>query len=146
MNQANQQQRVKGAPLGGKHNSLRIANVLLVDDDVVVLETLSFMLSSLGIDVTTAMNADPVRQANLDHFQCIILDVWLPDSYGYEVLDILDKKAYEGAVLLISGIQKNEINDIAKMGLQQGLAVIGYLKKPFDKNDIEQMLARASRL
>jgi len=152
MNQAHQQQAEphqnsnSALPDEFTHNSLEKARVLLIDDDVVVLQTLSLMFSSMGFKVTTAMNADAIRQANLDHFQCIILDIWLPDSYGDETLQILANKGYKGAVLLISGKQKNEINSTAKLGLQHGLSVIGYCQKPVYKNDLTRILTRAPHL
>ncbi|GAB5500230.1 MAG: hypothetical protein PsegKO_25410 [Pseudohongiellaceae bacterium] len=121
-------------------------DVLLIDDDMMVLETVSLMVRSLGLETATAMNADALRQADLHRFRCIILDLWLSDSYGEESLEILTEKSYRGAVILISGKTRSEINHIARQGLEAGLAVIGYCQKPISKGDITQLFTRIPAL
>lgn len=62
----------------------------------------------------------------MHHFRCIILDLWLSDSYGEESLEILAGKSYRNAVILISGKSRAEINQTARVGLKAGLADIRY--------------------
>lgn len=115
--------------------------ILVVDDDPIVLETISMMLSRQNIECTKAFNADAIRRANLGKFDCILLDIWLSDSYGEESLEILAQHSYRGSVVVLSGASKDEINAVATKGLRLGLSIIGYLRKPVNKLDLSQVLA-----
>lgn len=117
-------------------------SILLIDDDCILLEIVSLMLIDCGFQVVTAMNFGPLRKSTLDKFDCIILDIWLSDSYGTESLDILAEKAFKGALLLISGKPQSEIEMVSTAGLELGLAVIGHLKKPIVKKDLLAVLSR----
>lgn len=131
---------------GAPNRIVHAPDILLIDDDVIVLETISLMVRDLGLEVATAMNADSLRQADLHHFRCIILDLWLSDSYGEESLKILADKSYRGGVILISGKSRAEINQTARLGLEAGLAVIGYCQKPVNKENLTQLLDRVPAL
>jgi CheY-like chemotaxis protein len=115
--------------------------ILIVDDDPIVLETLSLMLSRQNISCVKAFNAGAIRRANLGKFDCILLDIWLSDSYGEESLEILAQQSYQGSVVVLSGASKDEINAVATKGLRLGLSIIGYLRKPVNKLDLSQVLA-----
>jgi response regulator of citrate/malate metabolism len=120
--------------------------ILIVDDDPVVLETISMMLSRDNIASAKALNADAIRHANLNKFDCILLDIWLSDSYGEESLEILASHNYRGSVIVLSGAPKDEINAVATKGLRLGLSVIGYLRKPVNKVELNRVLALNPRL
>jgi len=104
------------------------------------------MVRDLGLEVATAMYAHALRQSDLHHFRCIILDLWLSDSYGEESLKILAGKSYRSAVILISGKSLAEINQTARLGLQASLAVIRYRQKPLNKDGLTQFLGRVPAL
>jgi DNA-binding response OmpR family regulator len=65
------------------------------------------------------------KLSNYD-YDCILLDIGLPDGEGFEVLDFLKEKSKTEAVLIISA--KNSLDDKLK-GLNLGAD--DYLTKPF---------------
>jgi FixJ family two-component response regulator len=117
-------------------------SILLIDDDFIVLEMMSLMLRNVGFQVVTAMNFAPLNESRLDKFDCIILDIWLSDSYGAESLEVLAEKNYQGALVLISGRPQSEIEEVSGEGLDLGLAVIGHLQKPVVQSDLMGVLSR----
>lgn len=120
---------------------MNVPQILVVDDDTVVLETVCLMLYSEHIATAKALNADAIRNANLSKFECIMLDIWLPDSYGEESLEILAQHSYSGSVIVLSGATIDEINAVVTKGLGLGLSIIGYLRKPVHKSELIRALS-----
>ena len=60
--------------------------ILLVDDDTDILEINRAFLESEGYEVVTATNiAQTMEKAQLHNFDCIVLDVMLPDGSAFEL-------------------------------------------------------------
>lgn len=117
-------------------------SVIVIDDDPVCIETLSIMLESHDIKATAALNIDSLRNIDLNKFKAIFLDIWLSDSYGEESLEIISKLNYKGPIILISGMEKEEIKIVSRKGLLEGLYVAGYLMKPIRKPELSEILSR----
>jgi CheY-like chemotaxis protein len=68
----------------------RVRHVLIVEDDDVQLESLQLLLKSRDIDTvgakTAAVALDKLRSATFD---CMVLDISLPDASGFELLEQL---------------------------------------------------------
>jgi DNA-binding NtrC family response regulator len=115
----------------------------VVDDDPVCVESLKIILETQNINVSTAMNIDSLRDVDLSKFHCIMLDIWLSDSYGEESLEIISKKNYKGIIVLISGMEKEEINLVSTKGLRAGLHMANYLRKPIRKSEVVELLSNS---
>lgn len=60
--------------------------ILLVDDDTDILEINRAFLESEGYEVVTATNiAQTMEKVKLHNFDCIVLDVMLPDGSAFEL-------------------------------------------------------------
>ena len=60
--------------------------ILLVDDDTDILEINRAFLESEGYEVVTATNiAQTMEKVQLHNFDCIVLDVMLPDGSAFEL-------------------------------------------------------------
>ena len=60
--------------------------ILLVDDDTDILEINRAFLESEGYEVVTATSiATTMEKVQLHNFDCIVLDVMLPDGSAYEL-------------------------------------------------------------
>lgn len=99
-------------PLTGAPEHHETGTVLLVDDDPIVLELSSVMLSTLGFTVLTAMDGieavDIFRQHN-DEIRLVLSDVSMPRMNGWETLLVLRQISPDIPVILASGYSENLI-------------------------------------
>ena len=108
------------------------ADLLLVDDEASLRESLSFVLSQQGYAVRTAANGleclESVAQRGPD---LILLDVMLPGIDGFEVCRRLRAQGYSGLVLLLTA-RDEEIDQV--LGLETGAD--DYITKPFRQREL----------
>ncbi|MDA3616227.1 response regulator transcription factor [Polluticaenibacter yanchengensis] len=118
------------------HNQL---NILLVEDEENLHETLKLNLEMEGYLVTSAFNgAEALEKVKSEYFQLIILDVMLPILDGFSVLENIRLAKIESPVLILSA--KNASADRIN-GLKIGAD--DYLTKPFE---LEELLLRIEKL
>src|SRR3990170_959492 len=79
-------------------------HILIVDDEKGILDALSAVLDDEGYTVSTAENgSEALKKIKDDTPSVILLDVWLPDIDGLEILKEI-RDAYPGvAVIVMSG-------------------------------------------
>jgi len=101
--------------------------ILIVDDEESILESLSDILLDEGYRVVTAASAEEgLKALTEENPDLLILDVWLPDTDGLEVLKKLRKEAPELPVIVISG------HGTVEMAVQAiKLGAFDFLEKPF---------------
>lgn len=80
------------------------AKILVVDDEESILETVSGILEDEGYEVTTAASGkEGIRQFKETSPDVVLLDVWLPDTDGLDVLKAIKEDADPVSVIMISG-------------------------------------------
>ena len=106
--------------------------ILLVDDDVMLAQSLSETLENEGMHIDEAdRGEDALELANLYEYQVMILDLGLPDMRGDEVLLNLRQNNPHLPVLILSGEAEIE----ARMTCLQNGAD-DYLVKPFNTKEL----------
>jgi DNA-binding NtrC family response regulator len=66
----------------GKH-----ARILVVDDDESIRKTLAIILGEQGYQVDTAENGkEAISKSNAKFYNLVLIDIWLPDMEGTELL------------------------------------------------------------
>jgi len=86
-------------------------SILVVDDDVVMRETLVAMVQQLEYDAVPARNgAEAVEKLELQSFDLVMLDLSMPEVDGYQVLDRIkgDLAIRNTPVIIISGMSRIE--------------------------------------
>ena len=109
-----------GSPASGE--------VFIVDDDALVLNALSVVLSRQGYQVTGfAEGASFLAAAKSRTPACVILDVHMPGQSGLDILKELNAQQYPAPIFIISGI-----GDIpmAVEAIKNG--AFDFIEKPFD--------------
>ena len=112
--------------------------VLIVDDDFMVAKVHSGFVAALdGFEVvgTASTGADAVRQIERSGPDLVLLDVYLPDMTGIEVLRRLRAAGVPSDVIVISAARDVETIRNALHG-----GVRHYLVKPFDRRTFEARL------
>jgi FixJ family two-component response regulator len=70
----------------------------------------------------------------------LFLDVFMPDRDGLELLGLLQKHAYGGQIVMMSGADPLYLNMAAASAKVRGLRLAGILAKPCRKQEIEDLL------
>jgi FixJ family two-component response regulator len=79
-------------------------DILIVDDDQAVCGVLSMDLTLNGYRVTTfADGASFIAAAPTRSPACVLLDVYMPDKTGLDILKEIDAKSYPAPILIMSG-------------------------------------------
>jgi len=114
--------------------------VLIVDDDPVFAGYMSSLINNRLYQSVIAHSAGVLDSAALDSFRIIVLDLWLPDSFGEESLEKLIARGYSGGVILVSGAASDDLHSVGKFGVDSGLDILGVLRKPFDTASFQHLL------
>ncbi len=79
-------------------------HILIVDDEKNILQTLSPILQDEGYEISTAENGtDALRLVKEDAPVVVLLDIWLPDIDGVEILKKIKEQQPEVIVIMMSG-------------------------------------------
>lgn len=106
--------------------------ILVIEDDDVVRMLIQRVLEKNGYTVTTASQAlDGENLALNEQFDCIILDLALPDKNGLDVCNVIRENGVNTPILILSA-RKNI--DTKVSGLSAGAD--DYLTKPFDNKEL----------
>jgi CheY-like chemotaxis protein len=117
--------------------------ILLVDDVELVTKSLSILLNKKGYDTVSAKTGgEAVQKAKEADFNLIICDVILPDIDGIETIKqirayLAESKKKSVPEILISGY-----TDRDKYEKAQRLEVAGYLFKPFDNEELLNLIKK----
>ena len=115
--------------------------VLVVDDEQIICELLSKLLSKIGYDVIVAENGqDAVEKfsQNPTDIDLAIIDLSMPDMNGLETLSKL-KSIDENITVLLSSGQDDTITSV--MG--EDNPADGFLVKPYRVNQLEEAIRNA---
>lgn len=102
-------------------------NILLLEDDTLLAETLQELLQSEGYEVTLVLDGGAAADASYEHkFDLYIFDINVPEINGLELLESLRSADDKTPAIFISALV--DLNSISK-GFQVGAD--DYIKKPF---------------
>jgi CheY-like chemotaxis protein len=111
-----------------------IVNILVVDDEPLVLETLCILVTSMGYHVHSAkdgLEAVDLFEARSDSISLVIMDVEMPRLGGIEATHIIRKVNPSTKVILCSGSTKR---DVWSAGPD------AFLPKPFLLHDLRAII------
>ena len=114
-------------------------SILIVDDEEIIRESLSFILSKEGYRVIEAANGrialDRIRE---DSFDLVLTDLEMPEMKGIELLENIGKFSPETLVVIITAYGSI---DTAIAALRQG--AVDYILKPVE---FDELLLKVKRL
>lgn len=115
--------------------------VYIVEDNRAVRDSLVSLLTSNGIAVRSfAGGQDFLARRVLAARGCLILDLYMPELSGLELLRLLRARGNKIPVIVISG-RRDAILDAALK--REG--VLAILSKPFDDGELLRLIDRALR-
>lgn len=106
-----------------------MANILLVDDEPLVVETLSNAITSKGHTVVTAANGvEGMKKFSEGKYDLVITDIIMPDKEGIELIMEMKRLAPGVKIVAISGGGRTGNVEFLKMATKLG--AVASLKKP----------------
>ena len=112
-------------------------HVAVVDDDPFVLRGLRRLLRSAGFDVDTYTSGTEFLAATAsDEPDCVVLDLHMPQTSGFDVQDRLAQSGRGTPVIVITGDDTPEARSRALR-----LGAKGYLSKPVDESTLLAAIA-----
>jgi UDP-3-O-acyl N-acetylglucosamine deacetylase len=120
-------------------SSARIERILVVDDDVGVVHSVEAVLRDEGFDVV-AVNGGRDAVAAVERWSpsLVLLDVWMPDLDGIEVLERIRAKRKDLPVVVVSGHGTVELAVKATR-----LGAVDFIEKPFSIDGLLSSVRRA---
>ena len=119
--------------------------ILLVDDDELQLDLIGAQLASLGTHQVLCAGSGEQALAYFEtHGQAIaavICDLSMPGMDGLVLMRHLAQRGYQGAVLLLSGVQDEILHSAAGLVHAHGLKLLGLLAKPCATSQLQALLA-----
>ncbi len=113
--------------------------VLIIEDEKALSDAIARALEGAGYVTETAYNIDEAEsKISLFEYDCILLDIMLPDGNGLTILRMIKQNNVPGGVIIISA--KDSIDDKVD-GLNIGAD--DYLTKPFH---ISELTARVNSI
>lgn len=103
--------------------------ILVVEDELLVLETLKTVLQDRGYAVLTASNGDEAIQLFIDRYEeidLVLLDMQMPGKNGGEALEEMQFIDPEVKAFFITGVLVD----------WESLGALGIIQKPFLTSDL----------
>ncbi|MGA2467453.1 MAG: formate/nitrite family transporter [Thermodesulfobacteriota bacterium] len=115
--------------------------MLIIDDEEIVLKSCRKIFEAEGFDVvTTASPQEGLKLASDSHFDVILIDWMMPGFDGMDVVEEIDRRSPNSAVVMISGYPSvGRATEAMKRG------AMDYVAKPFKPEEITMAVKRAVR-
>jgi DNA-binding response OmpR family regulator len=115
--------------------------LLIIEDEKFLSESISDFLKKEGFICEIAMTYDEASEKiNLYHYDCVIVDLTLPDGNGLNIIKELKNYGYHTGIIIISA--RSALDDKIK-GLDLGAD--DYLTKPFHLSELNARIKSVIR-
>jgi diguanylate cyclase (GGDEF)-like protein len=127
--------------LATQNEKSKQGHILIVDDDMLLLDTIKSGLSLRGYQCKTAVSGDiALELLSRDLFDVMVIDVVLPDIEGFELTAKVRRIKPDMAIILMTGfIDEFSYEDAIKAGASD------FIKKPFSMTELIARIEHAKR-
>lgn len=116
--------------------------VCVVDDDQQYLELLTDLLRGQGHHVEPYQQAQLFLDADLSDCAVLILDLFMPDIDGVDVLRVLASRKFKGAIILTSGQDQSVLRTAFELAKAQRLTILHSFTKPIPLLELANLIAQ----
>lgn len=119
-----------------------MAKILLVDDEMAVRKSLSWALKKEGHQVMCFEDFSGAKIA-IDHndYDIYIIDIFLPDRNGLDLIKFIRKRGKQGIIIIISGYP-----NVPMLIDLMRLEAYDYIKKPFSIGYLKSVIDMILRI
>lgn len=116
-----------------------MANVLIIDDDKLICDSIANVIKKMGHSPTCADNLKKgLEIASSEDFEVVFLDVRMPDGSGLDILKDIQKTPSSPEVIIMTGYGDP---DGAELAIKNG--AWDYIEKPLSVKEIKLPFTRA---
>jgi len=116
-----------------------VSKVLIIDDEPSVGDALKLVLEEKGYEVVLVNNGrDGLEISRKEQFAFAIVDLYLTDAYGLDLIKEIHQRQPQLPMLLITGHGSPEVFAAARR-----LGAVGALSKPFQPAEILALIAKS---
>ena len=117
-------------------------NILVVDDEFSIRETLKGVLEDRGYKVAVAEDGHAaIEMAKKTHFDIMFIDVVMPGIDGFKTLEGVKKVDPKTKLVMMTG---HDIEDFAEKAISRG--AFAYMSKPVDMVELLQLIIKAIKI
>lgn len=123
--------------------SAEVGRLLIVDDEKDFARFVTIAAGEVGYSVRAVDSSAGVEfELSEWHPTVVFLDVFMPDRDGLELLGTLQRHAYGGHVVMMSGADSLYLNMAAASAKVRGLHLSAILTKPCRKQEVQDLLMK----
>jgi len=113
--------------------------ISIVDDDIWVRDAIANYLRSRGFPVAAFASAEDFLQSDdLDHTNCVVLDIQLPGLSGIDLHRELRSTGHTMPVIFITALADEDVRSRA-----MATGAVAFLRKPFEAAAFDRCLDSA---
>jgi len=114
-------------------------NVLVVDDEEVIRDVCSQILSADGYLVTTAASGkEALHLVSENEFDAVVTDIMMPDMSGLELLEVIKSTNLSVSTIVITGLGTFDMaTQSDRLGARE------FVVKPFTPDELSEAVRKA---
>ncbi len=120
----------------------RATSVLVLDDEPELRDDIAQFLADAGFAVETCGDARALDDAALHAADVVLLDIAMPGVDGLDMVGRFSEMSQPPRLVLISGRGEDMLQTVADVARRGHVEVIGVLQKPFEPDDLLDLLRR----
>lgn len=113
--------------------------VLVVEDDNVVADLVARIASHEGFLTRSSNSMNAASQCHEFRPDLIVLDIFMPELDGFEVLQYLATHHLPVSVIILSSTNSSYRKMAERMGEELGLSIIANVAKPFTIGQLQEV-------
>lgn len=121
---------------------MKVAKILIVDDEKNIRMTIAQALENMGLEIDTAVNGEEaLSKLKGTNFDLLLLDLLMPGINGMDVLRELSQERPEVRIIVITA---HGTIDSSVEAMKLG--AVDFLQKPFTPKEIREIVAKFIKL
>jgi len=119
-------------------------SLVVVDDEVEMAGFVAEIAEAVGFQVSAVTSVQQLRKTvERSSPNVIVIDIFMPDTDGFELIGELAEQRCASGIILISGYGRTLLNGAGKIAQARGLNLLSVISKPFRIPELESVLRNA---